>query len=457
MKRAGACLFALVASCFALVAACTGDDAVLGSDVVGHGVEAGSDDASAVDGGAQDAAVDAAAKRISVAGKVITNAYGVAEDGVFAPLTGAAVAVYVGGKRVTALTAGGTFAMDDVAVPYDAFVIETSTSVGTRVQAYLGLTRPDPVLFGGLGGGVPSRAYTQGTLTPGPQANEVAVVAVAGEGTRDFPAGTSTSSYAQAQVSWGGEIAPQVKAAAYTLTYSGDLPTTFPTYGITAPFIPVAGGAPAVKDITMNPIVTGAAHVAVTVPATLKLVKRILSYRVLQGPTFRFDALDPTVTTLDFGVPTNATAEIELTAVPQAVAGGGNIDTVQQVLRPVSQFPQTLNIPTISSRLDAPSDGTIASGKSLTWSATPKAAYRMMLSPSGGTSAETVVLVLNTASTSLTFPDLTKVGVALTPGVYTASLTALSPFNSLDDICGPNATLEYQTKTYAPAAPLTAK
>ena len=456
MRPTSLALVVIAASTLFAAAACTGDDPELGVNLaVDGGADASSEEGR--DALSPDAPLDTSPTRISVAGRVISNQYGNPEDGLFYPLTGGAVAVYIGGKKVPPVGADGTFAVADVAIPYDAFVIEASASRGTHVRGYLGLTRPDPVLFGGVGGVAPSEAYTNGTLSPGPLVNDVALVAVGAEGTDGAHAGTSTSTYAQSFVRWASEVAPQVRAAAYTLSSALDLPTEFHTFGISAPFTPVAGGAAAVKDIALNQIFSGSAQVTITLPPAYKLVKRELVYRVTQGPTFRLDSLDPTVTTLSFAVPSNAAAELHVTSVPES-ATGNRVDTVDQILRPVALNPQTLKVPSVLSRITAPpANATIASGTPLTWTATSNGIYRFLMRSSAVSSADDVVVVLTTASTSVQMPDLSALGVKLTAGDYATSLTTLSPFTSVDAICGSKATMEFQTRTFAPGTTITAK
>ncbi len=158
-----------------------------------------------------------------------------------------------------------------------------------------------------------------------------------------------------------------------------------------------------------------------------------------------------------FAVPTNATAELAVTSAPES-AGGGLIDTVQQILRPVAPNPQTLKVPSISSRITTPpANATIGSGISLTWTATTNGIYRFLMYSSAVSSADDVVVILNTSSTSVQMPDLAALGVKLTAGDYTTLLTTVSPFTSIDGICGPKATREFQTLTMAPGTKLTAK
>jgi hypothetical protein len=465
MKRVWFGLLLLSAAAFSAIVACTGADPVLG-DVVAPveagppmvGDEGGSAEAAAA---TPEAGVDAQAAHISIAGKLITNNRAIPEYGLFVPLAGPGVSVYIGGKKVPAVGADGTFTLADVVTPYDAFVIERNASLGTYVTAYLGLTRMDPVLFGGVGQTPEFSATVTGTLTPAPAGGTFALVAVGaaggGQATDGLSDETSTATYSMGNVRWASEVAPQVKAAAYTAIINGTtfLPTGFLNYGVTAPFVPVAGGANAIENITLNQVFTTSTHVVITPPPGFAITERVIAYQPAQGPTFRVSTTDPSATTLDFAFPSNASGEIDIRTAPANV--GGFTDSVEQILRPLVMGSQTLTVPAITSRITAPADGAITAGTPIAWSTTPNAAYRLVVYPSTGVTGGSVVLTVNTTSSGAKMPDLSKLNVVLSAGTYEAHLSALSPFGSLDDVCGPTETLGFQTNTFAVGTKFTTK
>lgn len=466
MIRAGLGLSVFLATGIAIAAGCTGEDPVLTGAAPEAGAPVPSDDGGGADGAVvpvsdAGAGADAQPMRISIAGKIITNYSTIAEDGLFVPLSGPAVSVYIAGKKVASIATGGTFAMNDVAIPYDAFVIETNASFGTRVWGYLGLTRPDPVLFGGVGGTSTSEAYATGTLNPAPTSGQLALIAIGGEGTDGLVGQTNTATYSQGHVRWASNPAPQVQAAAYVASFdaTGQFPTSFSAYGVTAPYVPVAGGATAVKDILLNQVFNSQVHVAINLPPTFTISNRIIAYQPAGGPTFRVDTIDPTPTTLDFAVPSNASGEVRITALPPG-SGAATSDFVQHVVRPLAMGSQTVTVPSITSRITAPTLGTIAAGTPIAWSTTPNAVYRFLMFPSSATSSgfttDSLVVYLNTSSSGAPMPDLTKLGVTLPPGKYTATISALAPFGSLDAVCGPDVNTAFQTRTNAAGITLTA-
>lgn len=465
MKRTWLGLLLLSAATFSVMMACTGDDPVPFNAVVPMegGPAVTSDEGGTVDGAAaSDVGVDAPSMRISIAGRLITNRTTSEEEGLFVPLTGPAVSVYIGGKKVPAVAADGTFTLADVVTPYDAFVVERNASRGTHVTGYLGLTRVDPVLFGGAGGTPEFEAIVTGTLAPAPTGGAYALIAVGepggGQHTTGFADETLNGMYSMGDVHWASDPAPQVTAAAYTANFDSTtfLPTSFLSYGVTAPFVPVTGGASAVKDILLSQVTNLPAHVAINLPAGFVIGKRILSYQPAAGPTFLYDTTDPSPTTLDLAVPSNATGQIYFRAAPSNV--GGLTDAVEQILRPIVTGSQTLTVPAITSRVTGPADGAIGTGTPIGWSTTSNAAYRLFIYPSAGITGGSVVLALNTTSAGALMPDLSKLGVTLTAGAtYDTQLYALSPFGSIDDICGPNVALGFQTNTLAVGTRFTAK
>jgi hypothetical protein len=465
MIREGLALSVFLTAGIALAAGCTGEDPVLTEARDDAALPDASGGGPLADGAADAAAssetgADAQPTVISIAGKLLTSPSGVPQAGLFVPLTGAGASVYIAGKKVPSIGAGGTFSMNDVPVPYDAFVVETNASLGTRVWGYLGLTRPDPMLFGGIGGTALYEGYAAGTLSPAPPGGQFGLIAVGGDGTDGNIDITNTATYAQGHARWASTPPPQVQAAAYTAVFDtvNQLPTFFTSYGVTPPYTPVASATPAMKDILMNMVSSNGVHVTIDLPPTFGIRTRVVSYHPVGGPTFRIPAGDATPTSLELSLPNNASGEMMVQAQPMSMSGAD--DLVQSVLRPMKMGSQTLTVPAITTRITAPTLGTISAGTPLAWSATPSAAYRFLMFSlsitSAGYSGSSLVVYLNTSSTGAVMPDLTKLGLTLPSGKYTTEIAALGPFSSLDAICGPESGTDLQSYTNAAAITLTA-
>jgi hypothetical protein len=334
----------------------------------------------------------------------------------------------------------GRFALGPVAATYDAIVGDPD---GLVYSVYRGLTRRDPLLAHAGAPPLSRSASVNGDVSGGAEypltgQNVVFVNFFSPQSNRFSPIGGMLTTletgpgYGPMTLQWDGpsSIAGELTALAFFQQPDGGSSAWFVQQPLT-----LQDGQAAFSNLALTPV-TRSRHVSgsITLPPGLAVGQKEIFYRlpivdaaldvpVPLSPKFNDDIPDLT--------DTGATLCVRAVAVPGSAtamrcpASGDSADFSITV-----QAPPALSSPAAGA--------TVRADTPFAWSAFDSGVYLLELD-AVPYSAATPAVYLFTAGTSVTWPDLSALGVSFPAGgEYECTIAGLGPYASMDDAAGPN-------------------
>jgi hypothetical protein len=340
------------------------------------------------------------------------------------------------GSTVTQTAADGSFEIDGVSLPYDLDVWTTTTSQGTVVAHYAGLTRPDPAAHLFIYIPPPHRSTIDVTFPAPLPSDEVANCQFAnparsvrmGAGNGSAPGGASTFSM---QVSWYTD-GTSISGTLSCLTYKqGTLdPTRYGSFA-SAP-VTLTDAATASVNLALTPVTAGTLTVHVADGGATNV--RVSGDLLIAGGTVH-------PITSPSGGPTNPVAlvipQISGATVHLIANGGtpnGQVYSERGGSPTAGSVDMTLPPPII---LTSPADDAtmVDTATALSWSAPAGTVVFLQLSTLAAGAADYNIYA---AQGAVTIPDLAAQGVPLPSGaVYDWTLYSLNLAASVDTVASP--------------------
>jgi hypothetical protein len=402
---------------------------------------------------------------VTVSGRAIAGFANIANGG---PIVGARV--IIAGKEVKTGADGG-FSIPNVTTPYDAILIVKDTNgLGTTVDVFQGLTRPDPVLNGGPGfllTGAIVKGAVSGMSPQYASGGTLLRVAVGNRNTTgnytDIPSsGAPTYLAGSGWPKSAGSQMLRATAMELEMTDAG-LPGVFLRYAKSAPFqVDVAPQGEqfdaGTRDLTLgqygNASLATTAKIVVESPddqvTGVQLVYWIDDVKYFFGVPAGFD-LDGGV---PFPIPQTGSADV-LVLTQSATAGYGsfakrNITGAGTV---------TITAKKVTSVLTKPGAGdSIGPGSVVEWGATAGSIYKVSFGVDVSAGGPPFSVSVVTGATSVTLPDLAALGVPFPTGATVgASVTTMGPRASVDVFCVPGAYVALDAQTSSSPITLKAK
>jgi hypothetical protein len=374
------------------------------------------------------------AQTLTVTGKVL--GYN-GEPGAFLPIA-------VAGQK-TATDASGNFSVSGVTSPYDLVVLQAST---TNAYIYQGLTRSDPIALIFLSSSEQRKSEVTYSFsnadTTAPPAGEF------GDSIMDCASTDASLScgvtgavgpnpYTQT-VQWSG---PQnIEADVYALqTFEkNNIATAFRRFALTQREN-FSNGQPSTVSLNLQPISSGTVSGTVTPPSDYTLIQRGLGFKLRGQWKYPFSLEDNRTSgisqTFSWASPVVAGLELYLNGTASKGEAG-----VYAYLDNVA--PNTTNL---SLTLPAPPEQTqpatnalgITNSTVFSWTPFAEGVHTVSVSP---TTKGPLTLIIYTAKTETTLPDLTSLGYPLPKGVtYKWRVSGQAPLGSVDDLAKGVSTL----------------
>jgi hypothetical protein len=354
----------------------------------------------------------------------------------FRPLAGASVLV-TGLTPVTA-DADGHFSISGVKTPYQIAAAETSTPAAS---IYDGLTADSVALVvpvGSLFASQPHQATLSGTVTggsgyPEPSDHKSILLFESPETALKGYASGSSGAY-QMKPRWAGPGATTgtLHALQWRFDSATQLPTGYTGYGTRAGVTLTDGAALTGQDIQMGPVSGGSLSGTVTLPGGYALTGKTLSavFATSLAPawTLFYDVTNATSFAYVTPNPGGASFSLEV----DAQAGGAFVTATKSGLSfNATGVSVVLPAAPVLGGLEDGATG-VGAGARVSWSRMSGAVYVVGIMPSAGQGTQYFVL---TGDTTATIPDLTSLGVRLTPRTeYEWGVAGAAPFANLDSL-----------------------
>ncbi len=364
----------------------------------------------------------------------------------------------------TSTATDGTFAVTGVTTPYDVAVyLDASIAISSRptVMVYQGLTLTQPTLTAPAGTGpyygdnVGGTIGTQLTQTP----SEKGLLIAGGPGYSyggteglDYT-DTVNGAFGPLSLTWfGGASRPTTVFALTADVDSNGMPTAYTGYAATSLTLADGVDQTAVDDtLSSNGLTTLQETGTVTGPSGYTLVNSsncsqnnsclnvgsTLLLRFTKGATGATFAVGRGTTSLN--VPHDAGGTIGYALAARAEPAGATNDDIfsAALFAAPNAGAGTSNSLTLLTPPDplSPSNGAtgVTTGTSFSWGALSNSVYAVSLGPSSSSDTTDPQIIVLTAGTQMTLPDVSALGVQLPSQVqYDYNLSALGPFASVD-------------------------
>lgn len=391
---------------------------------------------------------------ITVQGQVV-GVYG-------APLPNVPVLI---GTTTTTTAADGSFTVAGVTTPYDvALYLDPAVLSTSRPTALVfeGLTRADPTLEVLADSGTFSSDQLGGTTSRqlDQAANENGVLLAAGA---NFGEGgalldySDTPNFGTFPMGWGGSAARATTLFAITadVDTTTNLPTTYTGYAAvpltlqdgqdqTSLSIPLT--TTGLTQVQVQGSVTMPSGYTVTnasncvpggSPPCLNMGTTVL-VRFASGAEGASLALGQDVTAAP--VPRYSGGTLGSAFVARAEPSGATTDDTytMAVLTATAPGPTSLTLQAPPAKLTPADNATgVTTGTDFSWQAASNSVYIMDLGPTSGSNSDPEIMIV-TASTHLTLPDLSALGIQLPTGqvAYDYNLITVGSFASMDEFVG---------------------
>jgi len=373
-------------------------------------------------------------------------------------LTGGPVAhvdVLIDGTLATTAP-DGSFTITGVTAPYDLAVsLPGAISFSSRDTVFVvqGVTLAHPNLAVVVDSTISNGTTVDGTL--GRQldsgSNEMGVLIAGGpaysSGQETLDAATTTGgTFPQLSVNWGGGASRQTTLFALSVTVDSNtnLPITYTGYSV-AP-LTLDNGTPKLgvdSTLASTNLSTVAVSGTVTPPSgyVLSNASTLTTLQVGQSTVLRFASggtgaalvYGPDVTSVN--VPQDASGTFDYALVARAEPGTATNDDVYTVAvaSATPSGPNALTLPTPPGPI-TPADGAtgVGPGTDLSWESLAGSIYAVTLSPTSGSTSDPEIILV-TAATHATLPDVSELGVQLPSGTqYDYGVASIGPMTSVD-------------------------
>jgi hypothetical protein len=338
----------------------------------------------------------------------------------------------------------GSFTVKNVPTPYNAMVIDaTSTAFATL---YVGLTRTDPTLTignyqfpkrsGGLGGQLmggsypESSEYSTGLVFASPEVTPVSP----GSFTMD-----SSRAYS-GDVDWVGPASTTGTLYVLQVHFDGGFPVDYSGYGSLSGIVLEDKGSVQAQNVTLAPVTTGSLSVSVTVPPGYTFQYQRAAFQPVPGASFfNFWGASAVPASFVYATPSIPGTSMMVSAFASIGQGIGSPTTLAQ-----AQVPATtslaLSLPAAPS-LTLPADGAadVTLSTPFAWTQYPGGVYAVTFIGNGVAGVGNEGVVVYVAGTSATLPDLADAGFPFR-GSYTWQVTGIAPVASIDALAAAGGT-----------------
>jgi hypothetical protein len=342
----------------------------------------------------------------------------------------------------TVSSSSGTFTVANVPTPYNATVIDsTSTAFAT---VYMGLTRADPTLSignaqilkrsGGIGGHLTGGSY------PEPPGYSTELVFASPQVAPEFPQteflDDSSGGYSGA-INWGGPASTTGTLYVLQVHFDGGLPVDYPGYGTLSGLTLEDKSVLPNQNVTLSPVTTGSLSVTVSVPQDYTFEFQAAFFQPAPGVSFsNFWGVSGGPASFVYATPSIPGTSLMVRA-SASVGDGIGVPTSfaqQQVAPGTSNL--MLNLPAAPSPT-LPADGAtgVTDATSFAWTGFPGVVYAVLFN--GHDLNEGVLVYVE--GTTATFPNIADAGFPL-QGNYTWQVTGIAPVASIDALAAAGGT-----------------
>jgi hypothetical protein len=343
------------------------------------------------------------------------------------------------GEQKTLADASGNFSVAGVTSPYDLVVLQASTS---NAYIYQGLTRPDPIALLYLSSSSDQRksdvtfSFSNADTTPPPAGESSDSIMDCASTDTSMSCGVTgavgPTAYMQS-VQWSG---PQnVEADVYGLqTYEkNNIATAFRRFALTQREY-FSHGQPNSVSLNLQPISSGTVSGTITPPPGYTLVQRGLGFKLRGQWKYPF-SLETDMTSgiaQSFSWASPVVAGLGLYISSTASKGDAGVYAYLDDVAP--------NTTNLSLTLPAPPEQTQPANNALgitnstifSWTPFAEGVHTFSVTP---TTRGPLTLIIYTAKTETTLPDLTSLGYPLPKGVtYKWRLSGQAPLKNVDDL-----------------------
>jgi hypothetical protein len=343
------------------------------------------------------------------------------------------------GEQKTSTDASGNFSVSGVSSPYDLVVLQASTS---NAYVYQGLTRPDPIALiylrssGELRKSEVTFSFSNVDTTPPPTGEFGDSIMDCASTDASLSCGVTgavgPTPYKQT-VQWSGPQGVEADVYALQTFKKNNIATTFRRFALTQREY-FSDGQPSTVSLSLQPISGGTVSGTVTPPPGYTLIQRGLGFKLRGQWKYPFSLEDNRTSGIaeTFSWASPVVAGLELYLNGTASKGEAGVYAYLDNIGP-NATGLTLTLPTPPEQsLPANNALGITNSNVFSWTPFVEGVHTLSVTP---TTPGPLNLIVYTAKTETTLPDLTGLGYPLPKGVtYKWRVSGQAPLGSVDDL-----------------------